>query len=96
MTLHVEPVASTVRYFTPGSAYGDPYAAVATVTYCGDVAFLCALHGRINRSFWREMHAEFVSRGILDVLTIRHGKRIWIDVATGRVMSRGARFPQIE
>lgn len=93
MTLHVEPIASTARYFAPAKVYGDPYAAVATVTYCGDVAFVSALHGSIDRNFWRDMRTEFMARGIIDVLTVRHGKRIWIDVATGRVLSRGKRFP---
>lgn len=95
MTLLVESLGATLRFVSPGDVYGDPFKAVATVTYCGDLVFLSAMHGTMTRQFLRELQAELLARGVVDALVFRHGKREWIDVASGRVVVRGERFPAL-
>ena len=96
MTLHVEELLSTLRFFRGGRVYGDPYDAVATVVLCGDLAYIGAMHGNIQREDWLDMQAELRRRGIIDLLTIRHGQRCWYDIAGDNVViHHGVRFPAL-
>ena len=92
--VHLDPLVQTLRIFRGGHVYGDAYDAVATVVICGDLAYLCALHGSLTREDWLAMQAELVARGVRDLLTIRHGERTWYDAATG-THQRG-RFPSYD
>ena len=58
MSLHVEPLVETLRIFRGGRTYGDPYDAIATVVLCGDLAYLCGLHGHIDRDDWQALQDE--------------------------------------
>lgn len=91
MSLHVEPLVETLRIFRGGRKYGEPYDAVATVVLCGDLAYLCGMHGRITREDWEALQGELRSRGVLDLLVVRRGERVWYDAETGG--RRRGRFP---
>lgn len=75
--IHLEPIVQTLRVFRGGRLYGDPYDAVATLVICGDLAYLCGMHGTFTRDDWHEMRLALADRGIRDLLTVRHGERIW-------------------
>ena len=92
--IYLDPLVSTVRIFRGGHVYGDPYDAVATIVICGDLAYLCGLHGELTREDWLAMQAELRARGVRDLLTIRHGERIWY-AADHEGHQRG-RFPRYD
>lgn len=75
--IHLEPIVRTLRVFRGGRLYGDPYDAVATLVICGDLAYLCGMHGTFTRDDWTEMQRELLGRGILDLLIVRRGERVW-------------------
>lgn len=89
--IHFEPLVDTLRLFRGGRQYGDPYDAVATVVICGDLAYLGAMHGRVSRADRADLRAELLRRGVVDLLIVRRGARVWYDVETGQ-RERG-RFP---
>ena len=90
--LHVEDLVSTLRFFGKGRRYGDPYDTVATIIIVHDFAIMVAMHGTMTLTFWKELQEELKSRGIKDLLTIRHGDRTWYDVYSGE-KDKG-RFPE--
>lgn len=94
MTIHVEPVAETIRLFSGGRGYGEKYDAAATLVVCGDLAIISALRGEMTLEFWREIQAELKKRGVVDLLTFRHGSRVWYDLVAEKI-TRGQRFPEV-
>lgn len=91
--LHAEATVITVRLFADGRQYGEPYEAVATISLCGDVAFLVGLHGTVTRQHWSDIQGELRRLGVRDLLSVRHGERVWYDVASGK--STRGRWPVV-
>lgn len=88
---HAEPVQFALRYFAPGKGFGtDPYEAICSVFICADVAFLFGLHGRMNLAIWRELQDKLKEMGVVDLLVIRKGERVWYETETGGVVARRA------
>lgn len=94
--IHADPILFTVRAYEVGMSYEgrNPYQAVATLIICGDLAYLCAMHGEMNREHWLNLQALLRRKGVIDLLTIRHGSRVWYAEEGGRMrIYRNVRFP---
>lgn len=76
MGVHIKHLLSTIRFYSTGS-YADktPYDAIATVQFIDDnEAFICALHGTINRSGMRELIEILINMGVSIIRYDRRGK----------------------
>lgn len=76
MTIHINPILSTVRFFDGGSYENkDPFVGVATIQYISDTeAFICGLHGKITKNQLADLFRELSDMGITTVRYERHGK----------------------
>jgi hypothetical protein len=75
VALHADSIVETLR-LQDGATYrwGEPYVAVLTVSWAGDVAYLSGLHGRITRARWREIHDYLVGAGAVRAECVRRGR----------------------
>lgn len=72
--IHVQPIVFTVRFYADGTAYPDPFIAVATVQIVGAyTAYIGALCGKITRKQLKETAQAFKDLGIKYVLAQRKG-----------------------
>lgn len=81
MTVHLEPILYTVRWFGEGLTYDshDPFDAVATMyVFEGYRATISAMKGKMTRRFRREFEELLKSMGIVEVEVVRHkGRRTY-------------------
>lgn len=80
MALHAEPVAWTLRLYASGKPVAElhgvraPFDAVLSVVLMGDSAWLYGLHGRFDRSMWREVEAWLRAQGVREARMERGGQ----------------------
>lgn len=86
---HADPVQFALRHFAPGKGFGtDPYDAICSVFVCGDIGFLFGLHGTIGRESWAELQQALRGIGIVDLMVIRKGERVWYETERGTVVAK--------
>lgn len=80
--IHVEPIVSTVRWYTSGSyAERSEYDAAATLLWLGsDTVYITALRGTINRAFRMAIEEHLRSAGVKLAKYERHGRVIEVDL----------------
>lgn len=90
MTMHVDPVGFTLRWYGDGKSHDayDQYETVASLFVCEDVAIVYAMHGKMTRQYRAELVEYLLGQGIRDLLIIRHGHRIWYETKDGTEVGR--------
>ena len=71
--LHIEPIVFTARLLPDGGQYGDEYRAVATVQKMGNVGFVSACHGEIDKRAVLDLGDALEQYGITEIKWLRGG-----------------------
>ena len=65
--VHLEPVLFTGRVFIRGGRWGDPYDAVFTVQRVGNVGYVSACHGKINKQAVLDLQEQLEALGMTEM-----------------------------
>lgn len=85
MSIDVEPIVATVRWYDDPKGYEKklPYKAVATISLLNrDTVFISGMHGSINRQMLSELACWLLAHDIKFVHSFRKGK--WKDYSIER------------
>ena len=72
--IHLEPIVFTARLLPKDGRYGDEYSAVATVQRMGNVGFVSACKGKINKQAVLDLGDELEKFGITELKWLKNGR----------------------
>ena len=67
VVVHLEPILLTGRVFIKGGRWGDPYDAVFTVQRVGNVGYVSACHGKINKQAVLDLQEQLEALGMTEM-----------------------------